>query len=273
MSSEKTQDAGSHRNRFFCGAAVGVFQAFAFNPVDRALYLAVIKSRSLFVAANWSTPLTGVGISCVQRTLSVGLFFPLEDLFRPVIETHIASPHVAASLAGIGCGLFSAVTLNPIALVKYNSWRTSNSLDRIIQEGMRTVHTNGWRYLGRAVGSTILRDSTFGATYSFLRHVDFRNGEFLSRSQGPATECAAAVIATILSSPFNYARNMQYGAPGPTPRVVDILWALALETRLRGCGHLIQRLQLVYAPFRTAFAMAFGAGCYNMCVRPDGQSE
>ena len=218
MSSEKTQDAGSHRNRFFCGAAVGVFQAFAFNPVDRALYLAVIKSRSLFVAANWSTPLTGVGISCVQRTLSVGLFFPLEDLFRPVIESHIASPHVAASLAGIGCGLFSAVTLNPIALVKYNSWRTSNSLDRIIQEGMRTVHTNGWRYLGRAVGSTILRDSTFGATYSFLRHVDFRNGEFLSRSQGPATECAAAVIATILSSPFNYARNMQYGAPGPTPR-------------------------------------------------------
>ena len=268
MSSESRADT-SHRNRFFCGAAVGIFQAFAFNPVDRALYLSVIKSRSLFVAGNWTTPLTGVGIDCVQRTLSVGLFFPLEDFFRPVVERHVSSSHVAASVAGIGCGLFSAVTLNPITIVKYNSWRTSNSLDRIIQDGMHTVQTNGWRYLGRGVGTTILRDSTFGATYSFLRHIDFRTGEFLSHSQGPATECAAAAIATILSSPLNYARNMQYGAPGPTPRVVDILWALTLETRLRGLGHLIQRLQLIYAPFRTAFAMAFGAACYNMCVRSD----
>ena len=62
-----------------CGLISGLIQAALFNPWDRALYLSVKENRNFLNIYNFHDPFAGVLQTISQRTISNGLYFPLED--------------------------------------------------------------------------------------------------------------------------------------------------------------------------------------------------
>ena len=64
-----------------CGLGGGFLQAGLFNPWDRALYLSIKEHRPFLSRSNFTTPFAGVSQTIVQRAVSAGLYFPLEDIY------------------------------------------------------------------------------------------------------------------------------------------------------------------------------------------------
>lgn len=60
------------------GISIGMFVALLLNPWDRALYCSVTNVRPFIDWRNFSRPFEGVGQSLFQRSISHGLYFPLE---------------------------------------------------------------------------------------------------------------------------------------------------------------------------------------------------
>ncbi|PHJ24173.1 mitochondrial carrier superfamily protein [Cystoisospora suis] len=172
-------------------------------------------------------------------------------------------------LAGQLVGVTSAIICHPMTMVKYSSWSTRADCFAIFCRTLRQggedsaneqpkiltgVHT-----LYRGLGSTICREATFGAIFTFLRH--FVISSDVTSAAGPSAASTgktaaahssstssstspglnqsnpfvqnflAASFAVILSSPFNYIRNMQLAAPldKPTPSSSAILKSLWRE--------------------------------------------
>jgi hypothetical protein len=112
-------------NLLNCGMASGLIQAFLFNPWDRALYLSVKMDRPFLKFDNFRDPMNGVMQTVVQRAISGGLYFPLEDIFTiavnsaPFISTSIESGNVGTKfLAGMLAGSANGIIMNPFSRVK-----------------------------------------------------------------------------------------------------------------------------------------------------------
>ena len=117
----------------------------------------------------------------------------------------------------------------------------------------------------------MVRDVVFGGVFSGTR------GFIKSRtdnSPGPAAflgNFAAAAAATVGSSPFNYARNMQYATehnqPGRSiPKILGRLLA-AIRQQPRPLVYLSQRLCVGWGTLRVATGMAMAAQLYDRCQR------
>ncbi|XP_026192677.1 uncharacterized protein LOC34623181 [Cyclospora cayetanensis] len=63
---------------FRCTLVTGFVTAAVFNPWDKALYLSVKEGRPFLAPINWHLPFRGFLRAFVARTLSTGLYFPLE---------------------------------------------------------------------------------------------------------------------------------------------------------------------------------------------------
>jgi len=105
-----------------CGIISGLSQAAVFNPWDRALYLSVKNERPFLDRQNFLRPWDGLMQTIVQRALSSGLYFPLEELYHSIVvyffkDYGMLLPYstlCAGSLAGATNGLI----MNPSAAVK-----------------------------------------------------------------------------------------------------------------------------------------------------------
>ena len=104
----------------YCGLVSGVMQAGVFNFWDRALFLSVKENRPFLDAQNFVKPFTGMLQSLIQRTVSGGLYFPLEDIYRDILIRNYALKDesyyrfAAGTLAGGTNGLL----LNPASTIK-----------------------------------------------------------------------------------------------------------------------------------------------------------
>lgn len=104
-----------------CGLTSGVLQAAVFNPWDRALYLSVKCERRFLDARNFVSPMAGVLQTISQRAISVGLYFPLEEIFTHILSSHWKSPEHQIWLifiAGNLGGACNGIIMNPLASVK-----------------------------------------------------------------------------------------------------------------------------------------------------------
>ena len=220
------------------GTFAGVLTAGIFNPVDRALYLSVIRCRPFLSRRNWSNPFHGAANALLHRTISGGLYFAVYDILKEPVGTHIDRLGFAGSekgsifksfITGNLAGFFNGVVLNPIAAVKYAAWGSDTS------SGLGRYAISLWRK-GRhkpfiaGVRPTICRDMIFGGGYSSLRFVLANNlkdvaqlTSFASSTQKMRAEnliplisqFLAAAFATSISSPLNYWRNVQFNTvPG-----------------------------------------------------------
>ena len=115
-----------------CGFTAGLLQAAAFNPWDRALYLSVLTHRKFLHRENFREPMRGVLQTIVQKAISGGLYFPLEEIFsshiHEYLDTNYPIPLVNGSsskakytsifLGGMLAGAVNGILLNPFSRIK-----------------------------------------------------------------------------------------------------------------------------------------------------------
>ena len=262
---------------FFCGLAAGVAQAGLFNPIDRALYLSV-KNRVPFLRwDNFLNPYQGFFQSVGHRALSGGLYYPLEQFFMTLIPPTNLQDQLDGTapsgafynfLAGTAAGTANALIVNPVSAIKYKTW--SRDVNRgMLFEAQEMFRKGGIRPFCNGMIPTVLRDLVFGGCYTFVRlELQFRF-QLTSDYQWMANMSAAA-LATILSGPFNLARNVQYSTRSVhvAQTVAEVLITLVGETKEQPTiflkwRHIQNRLRIGWGTARVAVGMAFGHYVYD----------
>jgi len=248
-----------------CGLISGLIQAAVFNPWDRALYLSVKDKRNFLHMSNFHDPFAGVLQTISQRTISNGLYFPLEDIFRKILNdnySNILSPYWLTFHAGTIAGAINGIIMNPVSSIKYHYWGHaecgkenfySTAKEMYIKGGIKTF------FVGAT--ATIIRDILFGGAFSLLRH------ELLSSSSSSLTSTTSlskqqesfvinlisAMVATIISSPVNYVRNIHYSTePNVQPSSsFTILNNLYLEARNKPT--ILLQMQVIQSRLRIGY--------------------
>jgi hypothetical protein len=102
--------------------------------------------------------------------------------------------------------------------------------------------------------------------HGLLRHDDTMNKFFVNGLSG--------FVATLLSSPLNYVRNMHYATPPsvkhrPALVILAELWANTLleQSRWSQLKYLQQQLRVGWGTARVACGMALGAQLYDQCIQ------
>ena len=227
MEAIETESHFRVRRDLVAGTVSGVFIAGFFNPYDRALYLSVKDQRPFLHRANWLRPWEGFGQACVQRTISGGLYFVLQQQTRehlePTLRRALGDNFTRDQLqlgVGIIAGGMNGMMLNQLATIKYHAWGQEESTRFLA--AARQMSAGGLRPFFKGIGATAVRDVFFGVTYELLRNdfyvVTRRPISGMKEAGKRATaDLLAACAATLVSSPFNYVRNIKY-ATMPTLR-------------------------------------------------------
>ena len=268
---EPIQAATVDKNSVLCGLAAGVCQAAVFSPYDRALYLSLTNRTPFLSPENFRRPFTGLTQSVGGKALSGGLYFPLEQFFFR--QFHADLPHNNSKLrnflSGTAAGGLNAMILNPLSAIKYKTWSRISYNRGMFREALNMLQKGGSSVFYKGLASTLARDVTFGGCYTFIRLQLQWAGSLPHEHQWMANLVAAA-MATIVSGPFNLARNVQYSTKSAqtAPTTAQVLIELAQETRdLEGkrqqAEHLMKRLRIGWGTARVATGMAFGHWCYD----------
>jgi hypothetical protein len=104
-----------------CGLVSGLAQAILFNPWDKALYLSVKHVRPFIAWSNFEKPFAGLAQTVIQRTISSGLYFPMEEIFSHLLQAREQNSSVkpwATLLAGTLAGMVNGVIMNPFTRIK-----------------------------------------------------------------------------------------------------------------------------------------------------------
>ena len=262
----------------------GAVQAGALSPIDRALYLSVFHHRPFLSAANFVKPFHGALNAVTYRVTSASLYLGLQDIATLSVGLYLVTSDVTQrALVGVFAGTTNGVLLNHLQAIKYQMWTTNQPT---------TIHTVKFMYNKGGIKSftngmtvNVGRDGCFGITYETTRHVlsrIVRGGSKESKNQfvDALTNCTAAGLGTIISSPLNYARNLKYGTtPGhAVPTVAHLLNELVDSVRkkrtLREKMTLLQaRLVLGWGTARVAFGMTLGQGIFDLAKRHALQME
>jgi hypothetical protein len=244
-----------------CGFSSGLLQAALFNPYDRAMYLSIHFNRPFLSKSNWAFRESFVGVlpSLLQRAVSSGLYFPMEQYFRGSLA---GSKGSVDALAGIFSGAATGFLTSPINAAKFSQWREARGRSAV--DSARAVYeSGGLRALMRAAPVTVSRDLTFGMCFSFLRH----RGE-----SGLAENIGAASVATVISSPLNYVRMRQYSAPGGPPSAVAILRELgrqasAIPTIPERLAFMATACNMGWGALRVGLGIGITGELYDVCTR------
>lgn len=280
-------------NAVAAGVFSGVAVAGIFNPWDRALYLSVVHERPFFALENWKAPYTGFYQVLVHRTLTSGLYFPLFDIFREPSETIVNAAHLthayAPNLHGLAvsflvgnlAGATSGAVLNPLTAIKYSAWDTQHSF---LHTCKLMYSSGGTRPFINAIGPTVIRDTIFGGCFSTTKHtvtmywIKSDDTDNKRKLKDFIASAAGGAAGTILSAPFNFVRNIQFGTP---PNEHAASTTQILRDLLRDCKHesspwnyLQDRLRIGWGTARVAVGMAVGYELYDITKRfLDKQSQ
>lgn len=256
--------------RFGCGLAAGLIVTSVLNPWDRALFLSVVFYRPFFSWTNWRDPYRGLAQTLVQRSISSGLYFPLEDIF-----THaLGSPLLGGQAAGVVLGAL----MNPLAYIKYQSWGSETSRN-FLSTARKIYRDTGPGGFFRGQTATLSRDAIFGLCFAMRRTCAAEPGSEYETSFNFAVGVGFAAVGTTLSSPFNFIRNLAYAEKTTVPLESVLLkkefWKrnlgeLFAEVRKRGRISrldsflwLTQRMQLGWGTLRVGVGMAITDQLYR----------
>lgn len=257
-STSKKSHLHSFNVNWLSGMITGAFVTGLFNPWDRALYLLVKhekENRSFFMWKNFQNPYQGVNQALVQRTLTGGLYFSLkaqiDETVIPYCQRHYSlNQGTCQFISGSLAGALSGFLTNGLSAVKYHNWGKENIHFFL---GVKSLFKyGGAQRFFTGTTATVSRDLVFGSTYEVLRFALAAN----STAAFWLWNGLAAVLATIMSSPFNYIRSTQYAIP-PGDKVshsISILKNLAQEITkeksvLAQLSFLQNRLRTSVSPF------------------------
>ena len=308
VSPKQIEYAKNKLKLLLCGFGGGLVQAGLFNPWDRALYLSIKEDRPFLSKKNFVNPFAGVSQTLLQRAISAGLYFPLEEIFADKLIASGAlgkgslilneRRQYVAFMAGLMAGSLNGLIINPLAAVKYHYWGTETGRENFLSTASEMLRKGGPRIFLVGTTATVLRDLVFGGTYGLLRHelhamskrhvVDAAprsenvdSGGVGNGSVRPTSpfffekptfmeNILAACMATVLSSPWNYVRNIHYGTPsGKKPRTTLAIWqALVHKTSsqqgmLSKVSFLQTQLRVGWGTARVGCGMAVSSSIYD----------
>lgn len=172
---------------FFISIAVGVSQAFIFNPIDKAIYNSIINDQKLFIMENWKNPFVGASNGIYTRIISGGIYFYLLDYTK----------NMGLYESSFAVSFTTSLIINPFNVVKFHSYienkNTYNSL-------LSCYKKYGLKFGNIGIESLILRDFIFNVVYLKYK----KDNEYLFHN------CCIICAASIISSPIHYIRNMKY---------------------------------------------------------------
>jgi hypothetical protein len=275
----------------FSGLVAGTTTAAVCAPVDRALFLSHVHKRPFLQRINFDAPFQGVNVVLVQRIISSGMIFPLEDVVRRHLPEREGGGGVARNLlAGTLAASMIAMLTNPLASVTAQKWCAGGTCSAS-QIARRMWVAQGLSSFNRAIGVTLARDMIWGGSFSVLRHGlrEAWDAPHDVRAPAPAQQpqydpglvsfgsnVTAAGVAAALASPFNYARNLQYStALGQRQVPVHrLLLALADEAsehrRATGGSRLLfcaRRFTVGWGTLRVSFGIALSSQVYETTMQ------
>jgi hypothetical protein len=172
---------------FYISIAVGIIHAILFNPVDKAIYNSIINNKKLFTIKNWQKPFCGCLNNINSRIISGGIYFYLLDYTKTM---NLYQSAFTVSLT-------TSIIINPLNIIKYNSYiDNTNSYNSI----MKNYNKYGLKFAKIGIESLIIRDFIFNIIY--LKYKNNNNNIFHN--------CGVICLASVISSPFHYIRNMKY---------------------------------------------------------------
>eukprot|EP00039_Didymoeca_costata_P003102 m.65075 g.65075 ORF g.65075 m.65075 type:complete len:272 (+) comp11704_c0_seq1:173-988(+) len=204
--------------------ASGTTSAVAFNWFDKAQYSSIKYNREFFDVKNFKEPFHGVLNSVVTKFVSNGLYFYWIDNFRAKTSSQFQNLSAAQVefIAGNASGAACAIISNPLSAVKYRNWDKHTSTFKVAQSMWKD---GGLRPFLKGVESRILRDAVFSSIFVMSHYT----GRTWFGETNPmllfCTDNIAVVLATTLSSPFNFIMNRQYAAKpyNPYPKATAVL--------------------------------------------------
>jgi hypothetical protein len=208
----------------------GTFIAAVFHPWDRALFLAIDSNRAFCLRANFATPFHGVAQAIIYKPFTNSIYFfvqsELKENFYPYLRHDLNLSESSAQFGvGLVAGGIEGIVKNPLSAIKSNTWKhgKEGSFLRSVRE--MWMHGKIKPFINGAPAG-VSRDMVFGATYELIRNksrTQFKEATQTRENNLSAflSDSGAAAIATIMCSPFNYARTMQYRtAPGEKPPTI-----------------------------------------------------
>lgn len=260
---------GKNFDNAVAGTVSGIVQAGVFNPWDRALYISVVEKRKFLLRENFRNMYQGFSQAVFQRTISGGLYFFLQgacvNSLAPMLRSHGAGETQVASCIGLVAGSVNGMALNQMATIKYHMWN-SRQTNATFQTATKEMwRKGGYQPFVKGVGITGSRDAIFGIVYEVTRHFLQEHLGHLPLFSPVVCNMLGGAFGTILSGPFNYARNLTYHTP-PTrqpPRMtksIKRLFSKALKqpNLWKGLEYLQIRLKIGWGSGRVAVGMSVG---------------
>ena len=211
-------------------------------------------------------------------------------------------------LAGNSAGAVSGVVLNQLTAIKYASWDAEHGF---LATASRMWREGGMRPFMKGIVPTVVRDTIFGGVFALTKegcargirklqsrakkvskeeketHTAAQSGTASSlvktasaftvhntKTVDFVSSLLAGALGTIVSSPFNYVRNIKYGWPASEapPATLRILGDLLTECRQKvadgewrqAAGHMQDRLRIGWGTARVAVGMAVGYEIYEL---------
>jgi len=266
-----------------CGLLAGICQAGLFNPYDRALYLSVRDHRPFLHRKNFQNPYLGFSQSIGGRAIQGGLYFPMEHYFLRRLNANKimyeqSSDPIHNFLAGTAAGALNACILNPLSAVKYKTWGRKENRGMVYEVGRMLRKSQSIRPFFNGLGPTLARDMAFGSCYTVMR-LELQYWFDLDHKQQWVGNFCAAALATVISGPFNYVRNVQFATKSSEKAdgILGILRDLGVSTSqqegtLGKLKFLQHRLRIGWGTARVAMGMSFAHAVYDWLHENLGQS-
>ena len=160
--------------------------------------------------------------------------------------------------------------MNPLTTIRYKTWSRPNNRGMLREARHMLVHSGySIRPFFNGLNATICRDAVFGGCYTALRLQLQWIFDLESHNQWQANFVAAG-LATVMSGPWNYARNIQYSTRSKEiqPSIQQVFVELLAEVRLQPSGiqrfHYLQhQLRVGWGTLRVAMGLAFAHSIYD----------
>lgn len=278
--------------RVISGLCSGVICSGVLNPWDRGLHLSIkhnvpFLSKSNFFSvnpsvpfyswANLTTPYHGLSQTMVQRTVAGGTYYILqsaldEKAYPWLTKTYNTSDIHAKACVGITAGGVSGVLTNGISTIRYHTFAHEKYK---FTDSVKEMYSGGkLKPFFKGTLVTASRDMVFGSVYEILRLIQEKH---LPESQHATStlirNAVAATFATVISSPLNYVRNIQYAsdpkvAPPSTSQTLLQVWnesSLARTQKISRARFFQQQFRIGWGTGRVAVGMALGQNLFE-CV-------
>ena len=254
------------------GLITGVLVAGLFNFWDRALYLSVSNQRNFLLKANFQAPFQGILQAIIQRTLLGGLYFTLQGEASTYLEAPLRHQlHMNETLfrcvVGLVAGSMSGGLTNGISVIKYHQWGHD---ERSFYSSLQEIWTKGGaKTFFHGINATMTRDVVFGSTYETLR-TSLRKQNAHFEANPLLCNILAGSLATLVSGPFNYVKNIQYSiAPGEkNPPMISLLNQFCVQlfeqkTHLERLSFFQQKLRIGWGTARVGVGMGVGQWIFD----------